>query len=242
MRHAPGTELLDDPAADPVAVRRSLTNIARANRLFGGTAAVLWGLGQVLEGPKSEVRSARGAEGTDLGPRTSHFVLLDIGTGAGDIPAAARRWGTARGLSLGTVGLERLRPAAQLARSPTLPVTLGCLTALPLRDRSVDLVVVSQVLHHLSAETAIQLLQDAGRLARRGVVIADLLRSRTAATLFGVAARALGFDRHTRVDGMTSVARGYRVDELAALCAAAGVPATVTGRPGWRVVAWWRTP
>ncbi len=226
MNHAPGSELLDDPAADPVAVRRSLTNIARSNRLFGGTAAVLWGLGQVLADPAL---------------RTSHLALLDVGTGAGDIPAAARRWGTARGLSIGTIGLERLRPAAQLARSPALPVTLGCLTALPLRDRSVDLVVVSQVLHHLGAETAIRLLQDAGRLARRGVVIADLQRSRTAATLFGVAAHALGFDQHTRVDGMTSVARGYRVHELAALCAAAGVPATVTGRPGWRVVAWWRT-
>ena len=226
MNHAPGTELLDDPAADPVAVQRSLTNIARANRLFGGTAAVLWGLGQVLADPAL---------------RPSRLALLDVGTGAGDIPAAARRWGAARGLLLGTSGLERLRPAAQLARSAELPVVLGCLSALPLRDRSVDLVVVSQVLHHLDRDTAIQLLQDASRLARRGVVIADLLRSRTAATLFSVAARALGFDQHTRVDGMTSVARGYRVEELSELCAAAGVPARVSGRPGWRVVGWWRT-
>ena len=37
MRPALGSELLDDPGADPVAVRTSLTNIARANRLFGGT-------------------------------------------------------------------------------------------------------------------------------------------------------------------------------------------------------------
>ena len=237
MNHAPGTELLDDPAADPVAVRRSLGNIARANHLFGGTAAVLWGLGKVLD----DRDGGRNLRPATRDPRPA-VTLLDIGTGAGDIPAAARRWGTARGLSIGTIGLERLRPAAQLARSPALPITLGCLTALPLRDRSVDLVVVSQVLHHLDAETAIQLLKDAGRLARRGVVIADLQRSRTAATLFGVAARALGFDQHTRVDGMTSVARGYRVAELAALCASAGVPATVRGRPGWRVVAWWRTP
>ncbi|MBW8771926.1 MAG: methyltransferase domain-containing protein [Gemmatimonadetes bacterium] len=230
MTLAAGTELLDDPSADPVAVRRSLTNIARSNRLFGGTAAVLWGLEQVL--------GTHEARATTPEP----LVLLDIGTGAGDIPAAARRWGRRRGLAIRTLGLERLRPAARLARSVDLPVTLGCLTALPLRDRSVDLVVVSQVLHHLDAETATRLLGDAGRLARRGVVIADLLRSRTAAALFGVAARALGFDRHTRADGVTSVARGYRVDELAALAAAAGVPASVTGRLGWRVVAWWRTP
>ena len=34
-----GTELLDDPAADPAAVTLSLRNVARANRWFGGAAA-----------------------------------------------------------------------------------------------------------------------------------------------------------------------------------------------------------
>lgn len=229
MKHAPGTELLDDPGADPVAVRRSLTNIARSNRLFGGTAAVLWGLDRVLSG---------------IDPRpTTHdpLSLLDLGTGAGDIPAAARQWGTARGLALRTFGLERLRPAAELARSAALPVTLGCVGALPIRSRGVDLIVISQVLHHLEAEAATELLRQAARIARVGVVVADLRRSRTAATLFGVASRVLGFDAHTREDGITSVGRGYEPAELERLCAGAGVPANVNRRPGWRVVAWWRT-
>ena len=43
-----GTELLDDPAADPAAVVLSLRNVARANRWFGGAAAVRYGLRQVL--------------------------------------------------------------------------------------------------------------------------------------------------------------------------------------------------
>ena len=45
-----GTELLDDPGADPGAVAESLRNIARSNRWFGGTAAVLHGLSRVLAG------------------------------------------------------------------------------------------------------------------------------------------------------------------------------------------------
>ena len=36
-----GTELLDDPHADPVAVRRELRDIVRLNTLFGGTRAVV---------------------------------------------------------------------------------------------------------------------------------------------------------------------------------------------------------
>ena len=222
MRTAPGTELLDDPAADPRAVRTSLTNIARSNRLFGGTAAVLYGLDRLLSG----------------GPPPPALSLVDLGTGAGDIPAAVRAWGGARGMRVRTLGLERLRPAAALARADALPVVLGCAGALPFRPRSVDVVTISQVLHHLAPEAAIALLRDAARVARRGIVVADLLRSTMAATLFGVAARALRFDHHTRADGMTSVARGYTEEELRRLCAAAELDAGIAVRPAWRIVAW----
>lgn len=222
MTHPPGTELLDHPDADPVAVRTSLANIARANRLFGGTAAVLYGIDRLLaEGAKCE-----------------GLTLLDIGTGAGDIPRAAREWGAARGIRVRGTGLERLRPAAHLARAGGLPMTLGCATSLPFRTGSVDVVTLSQVLHHFDTEAAACLLAEAARVARRGIVIADLLRSRTAATLFGVGARVLGFDDHTIADGITSVGRGYAPEELEALCRRAGTAATVTVRPGWRVVAW----
>jgi SAM-dependent methyltransferase len=119
-------------------------------------------------------------------------------------------------------------------------MTLGCATALPFRTASLDVVTLSQVLHHFEPEVAVRLLAEAARVARRGVVIADLLRSRAAAALFGVGARVLGFDRHTVEDGITSVGRGYAPEELESLCRRAGIGATVTVRPGWRVVAWGR--
>ena len=221
MRPASGTELLDDPAADPGAVRTSLGNIARANRLFGGTAAVLHGLERLL------------APG-----RRSALTLLDVGTGAGDIPRSAAGWGAVRGVAVRSIGLERLRPAARLARERGLPMALGCATSLPFRTRGADVVTLSQVLHHFEAPAARRLLAEAARVARRGVVVADLLRSRTAQTLFGVGARVLGFDPHTRDDGITSIERGYTPEELEALCRDAGIDVTVTVRPGWRVVAW----
>lgn len=217
-----GTELLDRPDADPAAVRNSLGNIARANHFFGGTQAVLHGLDRLLS-----VDAGDGA-----------LSLLDVGTGAGDIPRAATAWGRRRGLRVRSVGLERLRPAARLAREGGLPMTLGCATALPFRSRSVDVVTVSQVLHHFEPEAAVRLLSEARRVARRGVVVADLLRSRVAALLFGLGARVLGFDAHTVADGITSVARGYAPEELEALCRRAGIEPAVTVRPGWRVVAW----
>ena len=221
MRHAAGTELLDDPTADPAAVRRSLGNIARANRWFGGNAAVLHGVERLL------------------GARpTSRLSLLDLGTGAGDIPAMLRRWGQELGTVVRTFGLDRLQPAARLAHGRDLPVALGCASTLPFRTDAVDVVTVSQLLHHFEHDAAIGILREAARVARRGVVVADLVRSRTAAALFGLGARVLGFDDHTRVDGITSVGRGYEPDDLADLFAGAGLTLSCAVRPGWRIVAW----
>jgi hypothetical protein len=220
-----GTELLDDPAADPAVVARSLANIARANRWFGGQAAALWGIGRLLQ----EV------------PRTRVVTLLDIGTGAGDLPDAAVRRAARQGRTLRALALERSPVAARLAARRGLPVVLACAGQLPVRTGAVDIVLISQVAHHLSADAAVELFRAASVLARLGVVVADLRRSELAVALFRLGSAALGFDAVTRADGITSVRRGYAPGELAALAARAGVAADVRRRPGFRLVATWRT-
>jgi SAM-dependent methyltransferase len=219
-----GAELLDDPAADPRAVSLSLENIARANRWFGGAAAVRHGLIRMLQGL----------------PAGTCLTLLDIGTGIGDLPLMAMRLARRRGLQLVPVGLERSPVAARLARRAGLPTAVACGGAPPVRARSVDLVLVSQLLHHLARPSAIRLLRNCDRLARLGVIVADLRRSRLGPPAFWLGARALRFDRITRADGITSIRRGYTTGELRALLAAAGVDALVERRPGLRLVATWR--
>jgi SAM-dependent methyltransferase len=218
-----GRELLDDPAADPVIVARSLRNIARSNRWFGGAAAVRHGLARVL------ARVPRGAT----------LTLLDLGTGAGDLPESAMSWARRRGWQLRPVGLERSRVAASLATGGGIPCAVACAGAPPIREKSVDLVLVSQVVHHLAPGSAVTLVRICDRLARVGVVIADLRRSRLARLAFWCGARALRFDPFTLADGMTSIRRGYTALELRALLRAAGVDARVARRPGYRLVATW---
>jgi len=220
-----GTELLDDPSADPATVARSLANIARANRWFGGRAAALWGIDRLLcDQPTGRALS-----------------LLDIGTGAGDLPAAAVRRAARRGRVLRAIGLERSPVAAALAAGNGLPVVLACAGQMPVRAGAVDIVLISQVAHHLSADAAVDLFRAASALARIGVVVADLRRSDVAVAAFRLGSAALGFDAVTRADGITSVRRGYQPGELAALAARAGQSAEVRRRPGFRLVATWRT-
>jgi SAM-dependent methyltransferase len=219
-----GTELLDDPAADPGAVAQSLRHITRSNRWFGGTAAVTYGLDRVLAGI---------ARGTELS-------LLDLGTGAGDLPREAVRRAARAGIRLHPLGLERSRVAAALARASGVPCVVGCAGAPPLKDKSVDIVLVSQVVHHLSPDSAVRLLRTCDRLARVGVVVADLRRGRLAPLAFWVGARALRFDPLTVADGITSIRRGYTAGELRGLLESAGIAGRVVRRPGYRLVATWR--
>jgi SAM-dependent methyltransferase len=220
-----GTELLDDPGADPAAVTESLRNIARANRWFGGSAAALHGVSRVLSGI---------SRGTSL-------TLLDLGTGAGDLPLAAARRAARKGIRLRPLGLERSRVAAALARAAGVPCAVACAGAPPFGPKSVDVVLVSQVLHHLDAGSAVRLLRACDRLARLGVVVSDLRRGSLAPLAFWFGSHALRFDRYTRTDGLTSIRRGYSAGELRELLRTAGVGGRVSRRLGYRLVATWKT-
>jgi hypothetical protein len=218
-----GVELLDDPAADPITVAESLRNIARANRWFGGAAAVRYGLTRILN---------------TVTPGDT-LLLLDLGTGAGDLPRVAERWGHTRGIQITAVGLELSRAAARLARHSGLTMVVGCAGTPPIREKSVDVVLVSQVAHHLSPESVVHLFRTCNRLARRAVIIADLRRHALAASGFRLGARLLGFDAVTIADGVTSVRRGFTRKELLGLMAQAGITGRVDARPGFRLVATW---
>lgn len=221
--HPRGTELLDDPQADPELVRINLGDLARANRWFGGWAAVRYGLRAVL----------------DQVPASS-LSLLDIGPGGADLPAAAVRWGEQRGITLRPVGIEPNGTVARVARAQGFAVARGRGDALPLGDDSVDLVVVSQVAHHLDRAAVIQLFRECNRVARRAVIVADLRRSAIARAAFSVGGRLLRFHPVTLADGETSIRRGYTPRELVSLLDAAGVDGTVSSRPFYRLVATWR--
>ncbi|HET8623820.1 MAG TPA: methyltransferase domain-containing protein [Gemmatimonadales bacterium] len=220
-----GTELLDDPAAPAGIVELSLRNVARSNRWFGGADALRFGLGRLLE-PL---------------PRGKTLTLLDLGTGFGDMPAVGVAWARRHGVRLRAVGLELSPVAARLARARGVPMIVGCAGAPPIADKSVDMVSVSMVAHHFEPDSVVTLLRICNRLARVGVVISDLQRTALGAAAFRIGARLLGFDPVTRHDGLTSIRRGYTRTELATLLTQAGVPAQVFRRPGWRLVAVWRT-
>ena len=217
-------ELFDDPAADAATVVAMLRDIARANRYFGGAAAAV----------------ARLDEFGRAAPRGAELTLLDVGTGDGDIPRAAERRAASRGLRLRVLGLERHRAAARFAsRDGTISPLVADALALPFPSRSVDLVLCSQLLHHFDGPALVAAIAELSRVARLGVVIADLRPSAMAAVGFWLAGLPLGFHPVTRRDGLVSVLRGFTPSALGSACREAGVEPQVRTHAGWRITAAW---
>ena len=191
-----GVEILDLPDVDPHVVTRSLADVARANALFGGISSAMKEIEEALE----EV------------PRRA--TLLDVGTGLGDIPCRARSFAAEKGIELTTVGLDSVLELARASRHAVNIALCGDALHLPFADRSVDIVMCSQVLHHFIAADAARLLREMDRVARVRVVVSDLRRSWVAAAGLWLVSFPLGFHAVSRHDGVVSVLRGFTREEL----------------------------
>ncbi len=223
-----GTELLDDPRSDPVLVGRELRDIARLNALFGGTRAVVRELKSFFER-----RRAMGNR------KRETWTLLDVGTGSGDIALAARAAARQLDIDLKAIGLELNPTAARIATAAGVPTIVADGSALPLGPRSVDVVVASQVLHHLPRPVAVRWIATLDRIARRAVVLADLRRSRVAMAGVWAASVGLAMSGVTRHDAVVSLKRGYTKTEFDEMLRQAGVRTVARYRRGARIVAAW---
>ena len=218
-----GFEYLDAPGVDPRLVRRSLADVALANALFGGTRAVLLELGAVLP------------------ELAANATLLDVGSGMGDIAARAREMARQQRVDLSLITIDMAETLAVASRARTGNAVRGNATALPFADRSVDVVMCSQTLHHFDDASAPRVLKELDRVARVRVIISDLRRSWLAAAGLWLASFPLGFHPVSRHDGVVSIMRGYTPDELGRLVqSSTGCAPNVKQHIGWRVTATWR--
>jgi len=84
-------------------------------------------------------------------------------------------------------------------------------------------VISALTLHHLEPSAAVPALAEMDAAARRGILVNDLMRSRTAYCAVWLATRALTRNLISRHDGPLSVRRAYTQGEVRALCEKAGL-------------------
>jgi 2-polyprenyl-3-methyl-5-hydroxy-6-metoxy-1,4-benzoquinol methylase len=222
-RLADASELLDGPL-DERELAGNLRDLRRLNRGFGGAELSWRALLNVIRAT---------TPGTGL-------RVLDVGTGAGDIPAELSRRARAAGRRVDFVATD-VRPeivsAARAAvRDANIEVRLAQRDLDDEADLSYDVVHASMVLHHLDPDEASRLLREFGRVSRSIVIINDLDRG----WLWWIGAWLLSHlfttNRYTRNDAPMSVRRAYTADELSDIAGTAGLRevARLRARPPYR--------
>jgi 2-polyprenyl-3-methyl-5-hydroxy-6-metoxy-1,4-benzoquinol methylase len=219
-RAADLAELMDDPAADPERLAATYRRFAVVNRLISGWGTV-WrrGLAPRL---RALGRPAR---------------VLDLGSGGGDLVARLAALARRDGLDVSVTGADPDPRAHAVADRIHLPgVRFLCTDSASLlaAGERFDAVVSNHVLHHLDAD-GLQRFAAESRMLSTGVVLhGDIARSATAHALYAVGITPLAPGTFLRTDGLRSIRRSYRADELGA---ALGAPWRVATPAPFRLLA-----
>lgn len=207
-RRAVVPELMDDPGLDPAEHRRALHGLARINR-WSRSAAILW---PVLRD------AANRASGRPV-------RVLDVATGAGDVPIGLGKRAKAAGLSVEIEACDlsdtALAHAAASADGTGVRFFRHDVLADPLPG-GFDLVTCSLFLHHLSETDAVTVLRRM-REAGSAVAVNDLSRSRAGLLLVWAACRVLTRSPVVHFDGPASVRAAFTPREALALAEQAGL-------------------
>jgi ubiquinone/menaquinone biosynthesis C-methylase UbiE len=207
-----GEEWLDQGMGNPEAIDQSLTDLSRISRWLGGMRGLA----------------------THLYPRlrdrhTEPLRMLDLGAGGCSIPETIARWAEGERIPLHIFALDlqhaHLRWAqARLQSRATIVLVQGDVVTPPFADGSVDVVISSLFLHHFTKTALIQLLPKWVRLARRSLVMSDLVRHPVPYWFMKASSPVFARSAITRHDAAISIRRAYRPQELQNIAAEAGFP------------------
>lgn len=217
-------EQMSQPDVDPDELHRALQFLAWLNRHFSGTRPIL----------RLFARERTTWTGTDP------IRVLDVGTGAGDIPAAMARWAAHHSVNMHITAVEAHPDIVEHARSRCAGVeniAIQPADARTLTDifshNSFDYVHTSLLLHELQDIEVLTVLRQMQHLSRREVIWNDLQRSRAAA--FGLQLMRPLLPRLVKHDAPVSVAAGFSRREALDLAQRAG-----WRKPRWRSHLWYR--
>lgn len=206
-------ELMDRPQPVSVELEQDLANLASLNRWFGSHRMLR--------------RFLRRWWGPGDRPR-----VLDLCTGAGDLPEVMCRFGRSRGAMPHVTALDANPATLEIARQrctlyPEIEFVQGnALTfephegATPLRS-IYDLVHCSLALHHFSDEDAVRLLRHCRTLGVR-VLVSDLERSVFTSIGVWLLTALIYRDPMTKHDGRESARRAFSFEEFRQLAIKAG--------------------
>jgi len=202
-RRSSEPEKMDRSDCDTGLLLRTIDQFQLTNRLFSRYRTLLrrWVLSDMLSRP------------------TQEFHLVDLGAGGLDIPLWLLREAHRRGIQLRITAvdndpriIEHVRPKA----GANLHLVCGDALAFLEKASGVDYIFCNHFLHHLPELEIPDFIRRLARATRRRFIVSDLSRNRW--SYLGYALFAGLFLRHSfaREDGLLSIRRGFRAEDLEA--------------------------
>jgi len=215
-------ELMDDANIDPREHRRALGGLSRLNRLSFASVSVARAVRELLN---------------ERGVAAPRATLLDLACGGGDLLLGVRdtlghadasmspeQATTDIAVDISDTALGVLRERAEAKKLGVRCVRADVLAApLPFADASVDVCMCSLFLHHLTRSDTVNVLREMARVARCGVVVSDLARTRRGLLLAWSASRMMTSSRVVHIDSVKSVRAAWTRSELMELAREAGL-------------------
>src|SRR4051812_1092457 len=196
-------EEMDDPTIATERLHGALTGLQRLN-FVSNSARIVW---RPIRQLARELKPNR-------------LRVLDVATGAGDVPIALWKRAQRSRIGLDICGIDFSPRSVEFARQQAAkiaaPIQFECRNALTDElQTNFDVVMCSLFLHHLSNEDATILLQRMAAAARRMVLVSDLRRGPYGLALAYTASRLLTRCDIVHVDAVKSVRAAFTKNELA---------------------------
>jgi SAM-dependent methyltransferase len=209
-RRASTPELMDAADVDYETFKGCLEDLAKVNRLTLAYRPTLAFLNRLH------------ADGR--WPQDRPVVILDVGSGYGDMLRLVARWARARSLDVRLAGLDRNPDAGRIAERVRGSEGIQWLAEdLFQHQGGADIVLSSLFAHHLDDDALTRFLEWQEMNARIGWFINDLLRHPFSYYGFAALSRLMAWHPFVRHDGPVSISRAFVRADWTALLTKAGV-------------------
>ncbi|KQC29063.1 methyltransferase domain-containing protein [Flagellimonas eckloniae] len=197
-------ELMDNPDMGFDTLSDAYADINRCNRLLGGesiTINAVWNL------VKLDIKKS--------------YTILDMGCGDGTMLRKLSTFLSEKGVSHSMTGIDLRDDVLHIASQKSLDFSNIEFMKVDIlkadSSLSCDILINTLTMHHFEEERIDAFLNKFVSLAKVGVVINDLQRSRLAYSLFQVFGFFFIKTDLAKYDGLVSISKGFRKHELIAL-------------------------
>ena len=196
-------ETMDDFSLEGEELREALDKIASINQLLGGNKLTLGSVKQLNLSKEKEI------------------TIVDVGCGNGDMLRTLANFGIKNNYKFKLIGIDANAFTITYAKKISLEYSNISYQCIDIFDKvfgeiKYDIVLCTLTLHHFKKEQINYLLQLFSRQATIGIVINDLHRSKIAYRLFQVLCFVFQLNKMSREDGLISILRGFKKEELVA--------------------------